>query len=239
MTQSLLRVRDLHAAYRTTPVLKSVSIDVEQGGITALLGANGAGKTTMLRAISNALVSTRGEIVLDGKRIDTLRTDAIARLGVAHVPDGRGTFTQLTVEENLLVGAIARTDRAAVQADLRRMYGLFPKLEEYRHKMAGLLSGGEQQMVAIARALMLRPRLLMLDEPSFGLAPMVVKQIFNVLAQINRDAGLAILIVEQNARLALDLAHKAYVLEMGRVILGGDSETLRADPRVRAAYLGI
>jgi len=239
MTPGHLSVRDLHAAYHTVPVLKSVDIDVPQGGITALLGANGAGKTTVLRAVSKALVHIRGRIVLDGKRIDGLGTDAIARLGVAHVPDGRGTFTQLTVEENLLVGAITRTDRAGIRADLRRMYDLFPKLEEYRHKMAGFLSGGEQQMVAIARALMLRPRLLMLDEPSFGLAPMVVRQIFGVLAQINRDTGLSILIVEQNVRLALELAHQAYVLETGRVILGGTSESLRADSRVRAAYLGI
>lgn len=239
MTHSLLNVRQVTAAYGSTTVLQSVDLDVAKGGITALLGANGAGKTTVLRAISNAMVKTRGRIELDGKRIDGLATDAIASLGVAHVPDGRGTFAQLTVEENLLVGAISRRDRAQVRQDILRMYELFPKLGSYRRQMAGLLSGGEQQMVAIARALMLRPRLLMLDEPSFGLAPLVVHQIFQVLGQINRDTGLGILVVEQNARLALSLAHNAYVLEMGSVVLSGSAQALQADPRVRAAYLGI
>ena len=239
MSDSLLQVRQLFAAYRGTAVLQSVDIDVRRGGITALLGANGAGKTTLLRAVSHALVKTRGSIEFDGRRIDGLPTDAIARLGVAHVPDGRGTFTQLTVEENLLVGAIARQDRAQVRADLGRMYALFPVLEAYRHKMAGLLSGGEQQMVAIARALMLRPRLLMLDEPSFGLAPLVVRQIFEVLGRINRESGLSILVVEQNAQLALDLADHAYVLEMGRIAISGSAQALKTDPRVRAAYLGL
>jgi branched-chain amino acid transport system ATP-binding protein len=239
MSDALLQVRGLFAAYRGTAVLQSVDIDVRPGGITALLGANGAGKTTLLRAVSQALVRTRGSIELDGRRIDGLPTAAIARLGVAHVPDGRGTFAQLTVEENLLVGAIARQDRTRVRADLGRMYALFPALEAYRHKMAGLLSGGEQQMVAIARALMLRPRLLMLDEPSFGLAPLVVRQIFEVLGRINRESGLGILVVEQNAQLALDLADHAYVLEMGRIAIGGRAEALKTDPRVRAAYLGL
>jgi len=239
MTGSLLRVRGLSAAYKATAVLDSVDLDVREGGITALLGANGAGKTTLLRAISNAVVKTRGAIELEGRRIDGMATDAISGLGVAHVPDGRGTFAQLTVEENLLVGAISRRDRPGVRADMVRMYELFPKLGECRGRMAGLLSGGEQQMVAIARALMLRPRLLMLDEPSFGLAPLVVRQIFNVLGQINRATGLGILVVEQNARLALDLAHDAYVLEMGRVAISGSAQDLQTDPRVRAAYLGI
>jgi branched-chain amino acid transport system ATP-binding protein len=185
------------------------------------------------------MVKTRGQIELDGKRIDGLTADAIACLGVAHVPDGRGTFAQLTVEENLRVGAISRRDNAQVREDILRMYELFPKLGTYRQQMAGLLSGGEQQMVAIARALMLRPRLLMLDEPSFGLAPLVVHRIFQTLGQINRDSGLGILIVEQNARLALALAHNAYVLEMGRVTISGPAQALQADPRVRAAYLGL
>lgn len=239
MTRSLLSVHGLSAAYGSTTVLSDVALEVPQRGITALLGANGAGKTTMLRAISNAMVKTRGHVELDGKRIDGLATDAIACLGVAHVPDGRGTFAQLTVEENLRVGAISRRDSTQVRADIVRMYELFPKLGMYRQQMAGLLSGGEQQMVAIARALMLRPRLLMLDEPSFGLAPLVVHQIFETLGQINRDTGLGILVVEQNARLALALAHNAYVLEMGRVTISGSAQALQADPRVRAAYLGI
>jgi branched-chain amino acid transport system ATP-binding protein len=239
MTRNLLTVRELTAAYRATDVLHSVDIDVREGGMTAILGANGAGKTTLLRAISNALVKVKARIELRGRRIDGLATNAIARLGVAHVPDGRGTFTELSVQENLLVGAISRSDRTEVAADLERMYELFPKLAEHRHKMAGLLSGGEQQMVAIARALMLRPVLLMLDEPSFGLAPMVVRQMFEVLAQLNLSTGLGILVVEQNAQLALEAADHAYVLEMGRVAISGPAQELRADPRVRAAYLGI
>lgn len=239
MRGPLLQVRGLFAAYQTSPVLKSVDLDVAHGGITALLGANGAGKTTLLRSISHALVSTRGQILLDGQSIAGLGSDAIARRGVAHVPDGRGTFTQLTVEENLLVGAITRRRGADVRRDIERMYALFPRLADYRGKPAGLLSGGEQQMVAIARALMLQPRLLMLDEPSFGLAPLVVRQIFEVLAQINRESGLGILIVEQNARLALELAHDAYVLEAGSVAISGSAQSLRDDPRVRKAYLGI
>jgi branched-chain amino acid transport system ATP-binding protein len=239
MTANLLEVRALFSTYRSTTVLKSVDLDVRRGGITALLGANGAGKTTVLRSISNAMVKTHGTVKLDGQRIEGLSSDAIARLGVAHVPDGRGTFTQLTVEENLRVGAITHPRGADAKADMERMYALFPRLAQHRRKPAGLLSGGEQQMVAIARALMLRPRLLMLDEPSFGLAPMVVRQIFDVLAQINRDSGLSILVVEQNARLALELAHSAYVLESGRIAISGTAASLRSDPRVKTAYLGI
>ena len=239
MNRSILRVRDLSASYGATAVLHGLTLDVPERGITALLGANGAGKTTLLRSVSNAVVSTRGSIELAGKRIDGLATHAIASLGVAHVPDGRGTLAPLSVEENLLVGAIARRDRAEVRLDLQRMYELFPKLADHRQRAAGLLSGGEQQMVAIARALMLRPRLLLLDEPSFGLAPLVVRHIFEAIAGINRSTGLAVLVVEQNARLALDLADNAYVLESGRIALSGPAATLRDDPRVRAAYLGI
>jgi branched-chain amino acid transport system ATP-binding protein len=239
MTTPLLKVSRLTAAYRATPVLHDVSLDVFPGGVTALLGANGAGKTTLLRAISGAMVRATGAIELDGRRIDGLSTDAIARLGVGHVPDGRGTFAGLTVEENLRVGALSRRDRAAVPADLKRMYGLFPKLFDLRRTPAGLLSGGEQQMLAIARALMLKPRLLMLDEPSFGLAPLVVRAIFDLLGTIKREGGLGILLVEQNARLALDIADRACVLETGRVALSGAAETLRNDPRVQAAYLGM
>ena len=239
MSGHLLQVRQLVATYGATTVLKSIDIDVPQGGITAILGANGAGKTTVLRSVSNAIVKSHGVILLDGKPIGGLSSDAIARLGVAHVPDGRGTLTQLTVEENLLLGAITRPRGAQIRGDLERMYALFPRLADCRGKPAGLLSGGEQQMVAIARALMLRPRLLMLDEPSFGLAPMVVRQIFDVLAQINRDGGLGILVVEQNARLALEVADSAYVLEAGQIAISGTAESLRSDPRVKKAYLGI
>jgi len=235
---SILTVRNLHAAYRSLAVLSDVSIDVPQGGMTALLGANGAGKTTLLRSISNVMVRATGEITFDGQRIDGQPCDAIARAGLAHVPDGRGTFTQLTVEENLYLGAISRRDKAAWQRDMARMYEYFPRLHEYRRKPAGLMSGGEQQMLAIARALMLSPRLLMLDEPSFGLAPMIVRQIFDILRQINAERQLSILLVEQNASLALDLATNAYVLEAGRVTISGPASVLRGDERVRRAYLG-
>ncbi|OVZ55077.1 ABC transporter ATP-binding protein [Pigmentiphaga sp. NML080357] len=236
---ALLRVSGLRAAYRSHAVLHDVSLEIPMGGVTTLLGANGAGKTTLLRAISGAMVTFKGSIELEGRRIDGMSTDAIARLGVAHVPDGRGTFPALTVEENLMVGAISRRDRTGVREDMGRMYELFPKLSGYRRSMAGLLSGGEQQMLAIARALMLRPRLLMLDEPSFGLAPLVVKQIFDMLREIKQEARLGILLVEQNARLALEIADSACVLEVGRVAIAGDANSLRGDPRVRAAYLGL
>jgi branched-chain amino acid transport system ATP-binding protein len=238
MTRPLLKVSGLTAAYRASPVLRDVSLEVFPGGVTALLGANGAGKTTLLRAISGALVRSTGTIEFDGRRIDGLTTDAVARAGVGHVPDGRGTFGGLTVEENLMVGALSRRDRAAVRGDLQRMYGLFPKLSDYRRTPAGLLSGGEQQMLAIARALMLKPRLLMLDEPSFGLAPLVVRAIFDLLGEIKRDGNLSILLVEQNAKLALDVADLGCVLEVGRVAISGPAASLRGDPRVQAAYLG-
>ena len=185
------------------------------------------------------MVKTHGTITFDGRRIEGLACDAIARLCIAHVPDGRGTFTRLTVEDNLFVGCITRARGADTRKNMERMYALFPRLAEYRRKPAGLLSGGEQHMVVIARALMLRPRLLMLDEPSFGLSPMVVRQIFDVLAQVNRDTGLSILVVEQNARLALELVHSAYVLETGRIAISGAAKSLRSDPRVKSAYLGI
>lgn len=235
----LLKVSNLSAAYNSYPVLHDVALEVTTGGVTALLGANGAGKTTLLRAISGAMVKLKGNIELEGRRIDGRSTDAIARLGVAHVPDGRGTFPGLTVEENLMVGAMSRNDRKGVQADMAHMYELFPKLREYRYSMAGLLSGGEQQMLAIARALMLKPRLLMLDEPSFGLAPLVVRQIFDMLHEIKGRAQLGILLVEQNANLALEIANQACVLEVGRVTVSGAAADLRGDQRVRSAYLGL
>ncbi|WP_423200243.1 MULTISPECIES: ABC transporter ATP-binding protein [unclassified Cupriavidus] len=235
---AMLSVRGLSAAYRAMEVLHDVALEVPHGGITTLLGANGAGKTTLLRAISNVMVRTRGEIHFDGRRIDGTACDAIARAGIAHVPDGRGTFAQLTVEENLCLGAISRRDRQAWMRDLTRMYDYFPRLHAYRRKAAGLMSGGEQQMLAIARALMLSPRLLMLDEPSFGLAPMIVRQIFGILQQINAERQLSILLVEQNASLALEVATNAYVLESGRVTISGSAAALRGDARVRRAYLG-
>jgi branched-chain amino acid transport system ATP-binding protein len=234
---ALLEVQGLEAFYGQTQALFGVDFALARGSITTILGANGAGKTTALRAIS-ALIRTRGRVTFDGRRIDRRRPEAIARLGVAHVPDGRGTFLRLSVADNLRLGAYARRDRAAVPADLERVYGYFPVLGERRRQQAGTLSGGEQQMLAIARALMLRPRLMLLDEPSFGLAPLVVEDIFAILRRINRDDGVSILLVEQNARLALDLASDAYLFETGRVVLAGPAANLRADATVRRVYLG-
>jgi branched-chain amino acid transport system ATP-binding protein len=230
-------VQGLEAFYGQTQALFGVDFALEAGSVTTILGANGAGKTTALRAIS-ALIRTRGRVTFDGRRIDRRSPEAIARLGVAHVPDGRGTFLRLSVADNLRLGAYARRDRAAVRTDLERVYGYFPVLGERRRQQAGTLSGGEQQMLAIARALMLRPRLMLLDEPSFGLAPLLVQDIFAILRRINRDDGVSILLVEQNARLALDLASDAYLFETGRVVLAGPAAGLRADATVRRVYLG-
>ena len=238
---ALLEIRGLHAAYGSARVLDGIDMDLAEGRVTALLGANGAGKTTTLRAICRHLVDTRGEVRLAGERIDRHSTERIARQGVGHVPDGRGTFAQLSAEDNLRLGAQARPTRAAradVGSDMERMFGYFPRLRERRAQQAGTLSGGEQQMLAIARALMGRPRLLLLDEPSFGLAPLVVRDIFGILRRINAEQGTTILLVEQNARLALELAHSAYLLETGRIVLHGPSEAMRRNDAVRQAYLG-
>jgi len=234
----LLEIEHLDAAYGASSVLHGVSLAVTDGGITALLGANGAGKTTLLRAVCNMMVRCAGEVRFAGSRIDGQPTEEIARLGIAHVPDGRGTFTHLTVEENLRLGAYCRRDRDGVAADFARSYGYFPRLAERRRQQAGTLSGGEQQMLAIARALMMRPRLLLLDEPSFGLAPVVVQEIFGILAAINREAKTSILLVEQNASLALALADHAYLLETGRIVTGGEASLISGNPSVRRAYLG-
>ena len=232
-----LEVRGLSAFYGSTQALFGLDFGLVAGEITALLGANGAGKTTALRAISQ-MVRTAGSIVFDGEELAGKPTEIVTRRGVAHVPDGRGTFAALTVEENLRLGAITRRDSAAVAADMERMYNRFPRLGVRRQQQAGTLSGGEQQMLAIARALMLRPRLLLLDEPSFGLAPMIVAEIFRIMRQINEEDGVSMLLVEQNAELALDLAHEAYLLETGRVVLSGPSDTIRRDENVRRTYLG-
>ncbi len=234
---AILGVRDLKAWYGPVQVLHGIDFDVEDGGVTALLGANGAGKTSLLRAIC-AMIRCEGQISLDGRSIVGRQTEDIVRLGVAHVPDGRGTFVDLTVEENLRLGAYTRSDRKAVKADFERIYSLFPRLAERRLRQAGVLSGGEQQMLAISRALLLRPKLLLLDEPSFGLAPLVVREIFGILRAINREDRVSMLLVEQNANLALELADHAYLIETGRVALGGTSAALRADDAVRRAYLG-
>jgi branched-chain amino acid transport system ATP-binding protein len=234
---ALLEVGGLEAFYGQTQALFGVDFAIAAGGVTAIVGANGAGKTTTLRAIS-ALIRTRGRIAFDGRSIERLPAEAIARLGIAHVPDGRGTFLRLSVAENLQLGAYSRRDRRGVAADLERVLRVFPVLAERRRQQAGTLSGGEQQMLAIARALMLRPRLLLLDEPSFGLAPMVVRDIFAVLGRINREDGVGILLVEQNAGLALELAGAGYLFETGRVVMSGPAAALRADAGIRRAYLG-
>jgi branched-chain amino acid transport system ATP-binding protein len=235
---AILQLKGVAAAYGPIEVLRGVDLDVEEGGITTLLGANGAGKTTTLRAICQLLVRTTGEISLGGARIDRMATEGIVRLGLAHVPDGRGTFTDLTVEENLRLGAYTRRDRSRVAADLARICDFFPRLRERYDQQAGTLSGGEQQMLAIARALMLRPKLLLLDEPSFGLAPLVVQDIFRILRTINKEERVSMLLVEQNAAQALALADHAYVLETGNIALSGPARDISGDDSVRRVYLG-
>ena len=230
-------MRALRATYGQTRVLHGLDFALEKGAITALLGANGAGKTTTLRALCG-MVKTQGEVRFAGQRIDGRATEDIVRLGVAHVPDGRGTFAHLSTEENLRLGAYTRRDRAAVLADLERMYGYFPRLRERRRQQAGTLSGGEQQMLAVSRALMLSPKLMLLDEPSFGLAPLLVRELFDILRRINEREQVSMLLVEQNAAMALELADSAYLLETGRVVLAGSSAELKRDDAVRRAYLG-
>jgi branched-chain amino acid transport system ATP-binding protein len=234
---AILELRNVDAAYGSTQILQAVDLAVEERGITTLLGANGAGKTTTLRAICNMMVRVSGEIRFAGDRIDSKATEDIVRLGVAHVPEGRGTFLELTVEENLRIGAYTRRDNGAA-ADFDRLYGYFPRLKERRRQQAGTLSGGEQQMLAISRALMLRPKLLLLDEPSFGLAPLIVEEIFRILHAINRNEGAGMLLVEQNAHLALELADRAYLIETGCIVMGGPAATVACDAAVRRFYLG-
>ena len=234
---ALLKVSNLQASYGQTRVLHGMDFVIEEGSITALLGANGAGKTTTLRALCN-MVATVGEIYFDGTRIDAKATEDIVRLGIAHVPDGRGTFMNLSTEENLRVGAYVRRDKRGVELDFERIYAYFPRLKERRHQQAGTLSGGEQQMLAISRALMLRPKLLLLDEPSFGLAPLIVREIFDIMQRLNESDGVSIFLVEQNAAMALDLADRAYLIETGRVVLAGSAEEIKNNDAVRRSYLG-
>ncbi|MCH9818831.1 MAG: ABC transporter ATP-binding protein [Burkholderiaceae bacterium] len=234
---SLLQVKDLCAWYGPTQALFNVNFELAEGGITTILGANGAGKTTTLRGVCQT-VKTSGEMIFDGKSTSGLSTDKIVRMGVAHVPDGRGTFTGLTVDENLRLGAYTRKDKTAVSEDIEKVYDRFPRLRERFSQQAGTLSGGEQQMLAISRALMLRPKLLLLDEPSFGLAPLIVQEIFEIMKSINQTDGVSMLLVEQNASLALNLADHAYLLETGKVVLAGPAEDIRADETIRRTYLG-
>jgi branched-chain amino acid transport system ATP-binding protein len=233
----LLEVDDLRAYYGQTQALHGVSFALEPGGITTLLGANGAGKTTTLRSLCG-MVRTQGTIRFDGRPIAGRATEAIVRLGVSHVPEGRGTFTSLTVDENLRVASHVRRDKKAVQRDLDMVFEYFPILKARMTQQAGTLSGGEQQMLAISRALMLGPRLMLLDEPSFGLAPLIVQEIFRIMRRINSEAKVSMLLVEQNAALALELADHAYVLETGRVVMSGKAADIKSDEAIRKSYLG-
>ena len=237
MPEALLELEDVTARYGPVTALHGISLGVGEGEFVAVLGANGAGKTTTLRAISGS-VKRGGRIAFAGKSIARSSPEATTRAGIAHVPEGRGTLTDLTVRENLRLGAFTRRDRAAIKEDEERVLGYFPRLQERRDQRAGTLSGGEQQMLALARALMLRPRLLLLDEPSLGLAPLVVAEIFRIVGELNEREGLAVLVVEQNAALALEASARAYVLEVGKVAVEGESAALRRDEAVRKSYLG-
>ncbi|MFH0520039.1 ABC transporter ATP-binding protein [Streptomyces sp. M41] len=241
-----LEVSGLHAGYGQARVLQGLDFTVARGEVCAILGPNGAGKTTTLRALCGMLRG-RGSVTLDGTQLLGRSPEQAARLGVAHVPEGRGTFNELTVEENLRVGAHLRTghrgrgraERAAVAADLDRIYGYFPKLRERSRQAAGSLSGGEQQMLALGRALMLRPSLLLLDEPSLGLAPLVTRELFEIVRAVNEEERTTVVVVEQNAQLALDIAHRAHVLEAGRLVLSGPADRIREDGQVAEVYLGV
>jgi branched-chain amino acid transport system ATP-binding protein len=231
----ILELHALKAFYGQSEIVHGIDLSVEEGGMTVVLGANGAGKTTTLRAICG-MVRSEGEIAFAGERLDRRATEDIAALGVAHVPEGRGTFVGLTVEENLRLGGYTRLRNAP--ENIERMYGYFPILAERRRQQGGALSGGEQQMLAIARALMMEPRLLVLDEPSFGLAPRVVEDIFKIVERIKKEERVSVLLVEQNANLALELADHAYLLETGYVVASGSAKALADDPQIRRAYLG-
>jgi branched-chain amino acid transport system ATP-binding protein len=237
MSAMLLEARGLCAYYGATQALFGIDVAVEAGGISTLLGANGAGKTTTLRALSG-MVRATGDIRFDGRPLTGRAVEQIVRLGIAHVPQGRGTFVRQTVEENLQIGAMTRHDHGAIAADIERVYGYFPRLGERRRQQAGTLSGGEQQMLAVGRAMMLRPRLMLLDEPSFGLAPLIVQELFGILRTLNREEKVSLLLVEQNASLALDLADHAYLIETGRKVIDGRARDIRNDETVRRSYLG-
>jgi len=234
---TMLAIKDLRAYYGQIQALHGLEFSLNEGSVTTLLGANGAGKTTTLRAICNMIRST-GSIEFDGKPLNGVSTENVVRRGIAHVPQGRGTFTNMTVEENLQLGAISRKDVKNIPDDIERMYAHFPVLKQRHTQQAGTLSGGEQQMLAVARALMLRPRLMLLDEPSFGLAPLIVRDLFGILGKINREEKVTILVVEQNAQLALEIAQQAYVIETGRIVMSGPAKDIANNEDIRKSYLG-
>jgi branched-chain amino acid transport system ATP-binding protein len=235
---SMLKIEGLTAGYGPVAVLHGLDLEVGEGELVVMLGANGAGKTTTMRAISG-LIGRQGTIEMEGKNITKWSPDHIVRAGIAQVPQGRGTFPELSVEDNLLAGAYVRHTDDAVRADMERWFEVFPRLAERRSQKAGSLSGGEQQMLAIARALMSRPRLLLCDEPSLGLAPLITQELFEVLGRLNTEEGLSVLLVEQNANLAMHIASRVYLLETGRIVASGTSEELAADDSIRKAYLGF
>ena len=234
---AFLEVVNLEAFYGPIQALHGISFSLEQGGITTILGANGAGKTTTLRSICG-MVKTTGQITFDGTSISGKKTENIVRHRVAHVPEGRGTFVRVTTEENLRLGAYTLKNSQNIADSMERVYSYFPRLKERRNQQAGTLSGGEQQMLAVGRALMLRPRLMLLDEPSFGLGPLIVQEIYGIMRKIREQEGTSMLLVEQNANIALDLADHAYLLETGTVVISGESHVIRDDENVRKSYLG-
>jgi branched-chain amino acid transport system ATP-binding protein len=238
MSESLLRVDSIETFYGPIQAIRGVSLDVAPGQIVTVLGANGAGKTTVLRTVSGVLDPERGRVMFEGRDIARMRPDQVMQLGICHVPEGRETFPFLTVRENLMMGAYTRRDTAGIASDLELCFNYFPRLEERQHQRAGLLSGGEQQMMAISRALMGKPKLLLLDEPSLGLSPLLVQQIFGIIRRINQEQNVAILLVEQNAHLALRTADYGYVLEVGRIVAADDCKTLMAREDIREFYLG-
>ena len=234
----MLELRDLKVSYGAIGALHGISLSVKQGSIVTLIGSNGAGKSTTLRAISGLVKLQSGEIRYDGRNIAGLPAHQIVRLGLSHVPEGRMVFANLTVHENLMMGAYLQRDHAVIRRELELVFRTFPRLKERDEQIAGTLSGGEQQMLAIGRALMSKPKLLMMDEPSLGIAPLLVKTIFEKIVEINRSQGITILLVEQNANLALEISHFGYVLETGKIILQDESAALRQNPQVKSAYLG-
>jgi len=234
----MLEIKNLTVNYGAITALRGISLEVRKGDIVTLIGANGAGKTTTLRAISGLLKSQSGEVLYEGRNIANLPAHQIVKLGLSHVPEGRMVFANLTVMENLMMGAYLQKDKKVIQHELDYVFGIFPRLQERQKQEAGTLSGGEQQMLAIGRALMGKPKFLMLDEPSLGIAPLLVKTIFEKIVEINRQQGISILLVEQNANLALEISRYGYVLETGQIILRDESAALRQSPQVKSAYLG-